>query len=113
SRHWPDWREAEYVTCCAAVRRECLRRRQLAFIGPPASVPTSCQQQRPLVSPPGMSPFWCCGAASFALRDWEPHGWVGNSSCMDKVTTLWERAQFCEECAATAIDPEAREQWQK
>jgi hypothetical protein len=32
---------------------------------------------------------------------------------MDKVTTLWERAQFCEECAATAIDPEAREQWQK
>jgi hypothetical protein len=32
---------------------------------------------------------------------------------MDKVTTLWERAQFCEERAATAIDPEAREQWQK
>src|SRR5262249_36834239 len=63
--------------------------------------------------PAGYEPFGRCGTASFALRDGEPHGWVGNSTCMDKVTTLWERGQFCEERAATAIDPEAREQWQK
>src|SRR5262245_17280079 len=51
----------------AAVRRECLRRRQLVFIGPPASVQfyklpgffftSFFSQQRPLVSPPGMSPL--------------------------------------------------------
>jgi hypothetical protein len=35
--HCASRKRSEYVTC-AAVRRECLRRRQLAFIGPPAPV---------------------------------------------------------------------------
>jgi hypothetical protein len=36
--HCASGKGSEYVTCCAAVRRECLRRWQLPFIGPPASV---------------------------------------------------------------------------
>src|SRR5262245_86036 len=58
--HCASRKGAEYVTCCAAVRRECLRRRQFAFIGPPApvqfyklpdlfhlrlSVPTLCERR--------------------------------------------------------------------
>src|SRR5262245_46935607 len=36
--HCAGGKGPEYVTSGAAVRRECLRRRQLAFIGPPAPV---------------------------------------------------------------------------
>ena len=36
--HCMSGKRSEYVTCCATVRRECLWRRQFAFIGPPAPV---------------------------------------------------------------------------
>jgi hypothetical protein len=43
----------------------------------------------------------------------ERRSWVGNFLGVDKVINFRKRAQRFEERAATAIDPQAREHWQR
>jgi hypothetical protein len=43
----------------------------------------------------------------------ERRSWVGNFPGVDKVINFRKRAQRFEERAATAIDPQAREHWQR